>query len=793
MNQVHIYIISLLLSGTVLQAQHQFNNYKHLTVEDGLPRNGTSDFAEDKYGFIWMATTGGLVRYDGSKVIRFEKLLTDSTFLPSHFVASLLITGDSLWIGTKKGLSILNLENRKLTNHLLKSDHIEVLEEDANRTLLQDIYEDRQGNVWLAPAYGGFVKWDKRLKSFIEYPMYPDKNLPSVYLLNYQTSLEAIIQDVNNDSIMWGASRAGLIKLNTATGEIKRILYNDGHKKLQFDTNRKLCIYQDEQGIIYSGSLFSGLSIYDPGTSQYFLPAVKFPKQFPSSLNGRHLFTIMPGDPGYLYLTYINGLYLYNTKNHTFQLLKENLFKGEKVDFGIDFIDSKQRLWSGSRYGVVISDPIVQQFNWYSLADLNPTDTEVRLLNLVEDFYLGYISVAGQYADGLYHINTTTGHSFKNKASKEMIEKDFLLCSGMSPLDDDNLLFSAGQILYTFNKKKEEWNLFETQVPIRYDYLQNNLVDQFNTAWIGTRNDGLYSIDLKSKKITSYEDQIPHPFVDRHFEDSSGNIWMTTGFKLMVFNRKQGALNTFSVEDSIVTFNVVANFCECPNGEVWTTGKKEGIGLLSPMEPERGIIQKIKIKNKNGDIIRIDRLACNQQNELWAISSEGLSKINTSDSTSISYNFDYGVKGYYGTYRLLESGELFIGSGDGFYTVNPNRLFVNTILPKPYVVSVFSNKELKNKLEDYLNQVPVFLKADENVMTIEFSSINHTLSQNTKYRYMLEGIDEDWIDPGEKRSFTYSYLPGGNYICKHFQPSISMSFLLLRMMTLVFKPSSLVH
>ena len=51
-------------------------------------------------------------------------------------------------------------------------------------------------------------------------------------------------------------------------------------------------------------------------------------------------------------------------------------------------------------------------------------------------------------------------------------------------------------------------------------------------------------------------------------------------------------------------------------------------------------------------------------------------------------------------------------------------------------------------------------------MTIEFSAINHSLAQKTKFQYMLSGVDEGWKDPKEKRSFTYSHLSGGDYIFK---------------------------
>lgn len=40
---------------------------RHYTSEDGLPQNSIGGIEKDEYGFIWLATQGGLVRWDGNK------------------------------------------------------------------------------------------------------------------------------------------------------------------------------------------------------------------------------------------------------------------------------------------------------------------------------------------------------------------------------------------------------------------------------------------------------------------------------------------------------------------------------------------------------------------------------------------------------------------------------------------------------------------------------------------------------------------------------------------------------
>lgn len=42
--------------------------------ESGLPQNSVKDIVKDKYGFIWLATEGGIVRYDGYSFLSYKNL-----------------------------------------------------------------------------------------------------------------------------------------------------------------------------------------------------------------------------------------------------------------------------------------------------------------------------------------------------------------------------------------------------------------------------------------------------------------------------------------------------------------------------------------------------------------------------------------------------------------------------------------------------------------------------------------------------------------------------------------------
>src|SRR5262245_14442997 len=57
-----VWLIFLLSSAPGAQAQVRFDTW---TTENGLPQNSINDILQTRDGYLWLATNGGLVRFDG--------------------------------------------------------------------------------------------------------------------------------------------------------------------------------------------------------------------------------------------------------------------------------------------------------------------------------------------------------------------------------------------------------------------------------------------------------------------------------------------------------------------------------------------------------------------------------------------------------------------------------------------------------------------------------------------------------------------------------------------------------
>lgn len=87
------------------QGSQEQSALRHWQIRDGLPENNVQALAETADGYLWIGTSGGLVRFDGEEFQTYDHSNTDA-FAESN-VTALLAVEDDLWIGTEGGGLIL--------------------------------------------------------------------------------------------------------------------------------------------------------------------------------------------------------------------------------------------------------------------------------------------------------------------------------------------------------------------------------------------------------------------------------------------------------------------------------------------------------------------------------------------------------------------------------------------------------------------------------------------------------------------------------------------------------------
>jgi ligand-binding sensor domain-containing protein len=112
---------------------------------DGLPRNSVHLIAQTPDGFLWLGTSAGLARFDGTQFKIFSPYTTPA--VPVGTIKSLFVDSQgSLWIGSLWG-GIAKMQNQTISK-------IDVSQVNAHG--IQSFAEDREGRIWVGSEGGLF-------------------------------------------------------------------------------------------------------------------------------------------------------------------------------------------------------------------------------------------------------------------------------------------------------------------------------------------------------------------------------------------------------------------------------------------------------------------------------------------------------------------------------------------------------------------------------------------------------------------------------------------------------------
>src|SRR6202042_1807124 len=157
--RVHVMLlgVALFFSGRLLyaadttQSEYTRSLWK---VQDGLPEDTVQALAETSDGYLWIGTTGGLTRFDGTRFVLYGSNILPSPGVNSIFCLSASKDG-SLWIGTEGG-GMLHLKNNQVKSYGTP--------EGLTDGFVRSILEDRHGTVWVGTDNGLYQVVGDRVK-----------------------------------------------------------------------------------------------------------------------------------------------------------------------------------------------------------------------------------------------------------------------------------------------------------------------------------------------------------------------------------------------------------------------------------------------------------------------------------------------------------------------------------------------------------------------------------------------------------------------------------------------------
>jgi signal transduction histidine kinase len=159
-----------------------------------------------------------------------------------------------------------------------------------------------------------------------------------------------------------------------------------------------------------------------------------------------------------------------------------------------------------------------------------------------------------------------------------------------------------------------------------------------------------------------------------------------------------------------------------------------------------------------------------ENDNLWLSSNNGLFRFNMQTEEFDNFGVQDGLQSREFNafaYHKTRDGQMLFGGINGLNAFYPDRIPP----PNPYIPSIVLTMFTQGGDELSPGRSPsglrdITLKWPRNYFEFEFASLSFAQSEENRYAYRLEGLDEDWIDMGTRGYGRYTNLPGGTYRLK---------------------------
>lgn len=723
--------------------------FETISMAEGLSQGMIFDIIQDKDGFLWIGTKNGLNRYDGY-----------------HFK---VFTNDPYNDQSLSGNTISRL------------------------------YEDSKGRIWVGTENDGVNVYDKIKGVF--YRIYHDPANPR------SLSGKGIkaIEEMPDGSMLIATDKAGL-NIVSLSEEFVIHKNNPPVVRLVLPGNSQVWgMGKDEKGFLWVGAMDRNVYLLEPKNNTFVLQKnaglyysgylnkdgtvlINHNLYVDDGKDIRPLFDTKKIREGNIIFRPRKTLWDYfHREIHFYDISKWE--KGKKPDWSenpeIDkmskicypfMIDKSGILWSGSvGYGLRKYNIIRPLFETFTKG------ISVRQMIPGKENDLFFVDYSYQWfclKNGIIQKN-----AFDHLPSVKQID-NFMISS-----TNDFWLKSDQGGYHCYHPKTQKTDFYpHINSQLKLGKKQPILEDREGNIWFSGL-DGLITVLYKNTgKTDSFyiRKDGGKMLITTLTEEKNGLFWVGTesGFakiRLKPTSLSDAEITWFSnnVKDrNSLSYNLVSCFLQdpvSPEKYLWIATRGGG---LNRWDKTTGDFFHLTKKDGLPDDV-VYGLLTDDRGNIWGSTNKGIFCMTPKvKDQSVSYTFRKFTKSLglqddefnTGAFAKLSDGRLAFGGVNGLNIFRPSEVLQSGFTPNVFITSILvGNKTvhpndktgvLQNTIE---HSSSITLHHEQDILTLEFSSLDYSDSEQNKYRYQLIGIDKDWVESGNRRTATYLHLPSGNY------------------------------
>ncbi len=678
------------------------------TMEDGLPQNSVQDILKSQSGYIWLATNGGLAKFDGIQFDVYD--LNNSPNLISNRIAK--ITEDAagkIWIALETtGISIL--ENGQFIKFDEGGEFAGI-----RATCFQ---EDLNHEMWIGTT-NGIIRTNGTAHHY-----YSDANgLENIHI-------DKIIMDQNG--IIWAI---GGIPGNK--GWFLFRFNNDTFEVIDQSDQSLYSLFADDQQIWYA----TPQKIY-----QVDINTLEKTSRVNKKFNG--FLKLMLDQQNNLWMGSQNGLFLVGDRHgdlsnpYTFNEPLNSVIKSI-------FQDDEGNIWVGTdgKGLVMLTKTPVTRY-------ILPKKYNVKSFNQITSDGLGGFWVGSQ-CEGLVHYSDGKFRHFRLKTN----------CIGALYLDQNQrVLVATDHTIGTIDPSGRYEQVFVGPDETSGGIINAIYQDSSGDFWVGTMGDGVYQV--RDSVISEYntENGLSSNRIYNIQQRSNGDILVGTESGLSMITQN-GSIQTITASSGLAPGAIRAIY-EDENLNLWIGSYGGGLSRISA-----DTIINYNTSNGLSENI-VSRILEDDKGNLWMMGNFGLyfttlkqldayaeGKVRQIQCISLGFKEGMAEGNGVGTAVQTADGTFWWPTIEGVANIDIAQFEYDTLTPQVVVRSFRVGNQVKSIGENNI----IELSAKERDFEVSYNALSFNPQDKIQYQYQLKGYNDDWVDAGNRKVINFTNISPGEY------------------------------